>query len=150
MRELHELRRLHEDHPQYIEAWATDRQSITREAVETLRRSLQPGAGGEALGASEVMRAIETAHTTAPVTGSDAPTSAERESRAGPRGISTRTDAEARVLMAEFEGEQVLLVTDAAPAEEGQVFVRKAGIARRIAVDATRLRLLGFVSRLSE
>ena len=31
MTELYELRKLHGQHPQYVEAWASDRDAITRE-----------------------------------------------------------------------------------------------------------------------
>ena len=37
---LYELRRLHQEHPKYIEAWAADRPVITRHDVDTLRAEL--------------------------------------------------------------------------------------------------------------
>ena len=40
MNELYELRRLHAEHPQYVEAWASDRDGITRERLQYLRAAL--------------------------------------------------------------------------------------------------------------
>jgi hypothetical protein len=50
--------------------------------------------------------------------------------------------------MADLDGERVVIVADAAPAVDGQVFVRKSDSAKRIAVDAVRLTLLGFTRGL--
>jgi ParB family chromosome partitioning protein len=140
MRELHELRRLHADHPQFVEDWASAHDAITRDRVETLRMSLMGGANSAAWCASAGTRSIAVTDTASLAT--------DAKAASQPRAKSRKSSPVSRELMADLDGERVVIVADTAPAVDGQVFVRKSDSAKRIAVDAVRLTLLGFTRGL--
>ena len=65
MTELYELRRLHGEHPQYIEAWTSDRESITRDGISTLRAELSGTVTGSARpGVSALLQVVDAASAT--------------------------------------------------------------------------------------
>lgn len=57
--ELYELRKLANEHPQYVEAWASDRSAITRERVTALRADLAEGSGSVRRGTSALVESME-------------------------------------------------------------------------------------------
>lgn len=147
MNELHELRKLHGQHPQYVEAWASDRAGINRESLQALRVALSDHAGSIQAGVSAVMKtASEEAGR---------PESADVRERAGTSAAATAPEPAARSaarprsttqlnLTAALDEAVVTVITDEAPAQAGQVFVVDAGGGTRREVEATRLTLLGF------
>jgi ParB family transcriptional regulator, chromosome partitioning protein len=129
MAELYELRRLHGEQPQRIEAWAAQRESITRDGVAALRADLS-GLPADAPSA-------EPASQDEPV----APTP-----RAATSSAKTHAPSNLR-LHVEFEGQDCQLVVSVAPRQAGHLYVRPlAGGPRRLA-SAASLTLRGFVDR---
>ncbi len=140
MTELYELRRLHGEYAQHVEAWASDREPMTRERIATLKRDLS-------------QTALETADA--------APSESTDAMEQGEEARSCELDAEASVvagrgnrhqqtnqrLHVEFDGQDFQLVVSVAPAQEGHLYVRPlAGGPRRLA-PASALKLRGFVGR---
>ena len=140
MTELYELRRLHGEHAQHVEAWASDREPMTRERIATLKRELsQPLLESTEAAASALIGAIEEGEQS----GSREP-DAEASSAAG-RGM--RHQQTNQRLHVEFDGQDFQLVVSVAPAQEGHLYVRPlAGGPRRLA-PASALKLRGFVGR---
>jgi ParB family chromosome partitioning protein len=130
LNELHELRRLHAEHPQAVEDWASDGRAITREQLQGLR--------------STVAGKLETVDATTSII---APIDAARErctSRAlAPRAGANRIGAPRR-LLARLDGAVVSIVIDAVPRAAGHVFVQDRVSSRRRDVDAASLTLIGF------
>jgi ParB family transcriptional regulator, chromosome partitioning protein len=130
LKELHELRKLAGEHPQFVEAWASDREAITRHQVATLRAEVSEPNGAPS--------AVPT--TEAPVAAPPWPPSA-------PPASSRPGKAEARdrpVLRARLDGEIVNIDAEHVPSDPGHVFVRRSAEASPIPVEASRLSLLGF------
>jgi ParB family chromosome partitioning protein len=148
MTELYELRRLHGEHAEQVEAWASDREPMTRERIASLKRELsQPSI--------ESVDAVESAQTSAPVSASLR--AMEQGQEAGSREPDTETSSVAgrgmrhqqtnQRLHVEFDGQDFQLVVSVAPAQEGHLYVRPlAGGPRRLA-PASALKLRGFVGR---
>lgn len=138
MMELYELRRLHGEHPQYIQAWVSDRESITRDSVAAMKAELTGVVPGSARpGASAMMQAFDAAR------GDTGPDEAARHpaQRARPQPKTNKR------LHVEMDGQDYQLVVSVAPAREGHLYVRPlTGGPRRLAL-ATALKLRGFVSR---
>lgn len=136
MNELHELRKLHGQHPQYVEAWASDRDAITRERLQTLRTALAEGSASAKATVSALMKADQASvdHPAAV----DSPTRVAR-----PNVVQT---PQRRRLQASVDGLVVWIDTDEVPGQPGQVFVENAGAGSesRRELDASRLTLLGF------
>jgi ParB family chromosome partitioning protein len=139
------LRKLHGRHPQYVEAWASDRAGINRESLQALRAALSDQAGSIQAGVSAVMKASSAE--------AGRPESADARDRAGASGPvpepPVRSAARPRSpthlsLTATLDGGVVTLITDEAPGHSGQVFVVDAGGGTRREVEAARLTLLGF------
>jgi ParB family chromosome partitioning protein len=148
MTELYELRRLHGEHAEQVEAWASDREPMTRERIASLKRELsQP--------LLESADAAETAPAAAPVSASVGSINQARQ--AGSRepevdassvaGRGMRHQQTNQRLHVEFDGQDFQLVVSVAPAQEGHLYVRPlAGGPRRLA-PASALKLRGFVGR---
>ncbi len=140
MTELYELRRLHGEHAQQVEAWASDREPMTRERIATLKRELsQPPL--------DVADAVPTA-STAPTERAEGSGSTEPDAAApSVAGRVTRHQQTNQRLHVEFDGQDFQLVVSVAPAQEGHLYVRPlAGGPRRLA-PASALKLRGFVGR---
>ena len=142
MTELYELRRLHGEHAQHVEAWASDREPMTRERIATLKRDLsQPSleSADAAAPTSTSMAAIEQGEEA----GSREPdAAASLVAGRGMRHLQTN-----QRLHVEFDGQDFQLVVSVAPAQEGHLYVRPlAGGPRRLA-PASALTLRGFVGR---
>jgi ParB family chromosome partitioning protein len=148
MTELYELRRLHGEHAERVEAWASDREPMTRERIATLKRELsQPSL--------EPADAVGSAPASAP--GSASSGAIEQGQDAGPAeadaaasslaGRGMRHQQTNQRLHVEFDGQDFQLVVSVAPAQEGHLYVRPlAGGPRRLA-PASALKLRGFVGR---
>jgi len=138
MMELYELRRLHGEHPQYIEAWVSERDSITRDSVAALRAELAGAVPGSARpGVSALMRALETE-----------PADAGSAASAGPTAGRPRPQPKTNTrLHVEMDGQDYQLVVSVAPAKEGHLYVRPLKGGPRLLAPATALKLRGFVSR---
>ena len=138
MMELYELRRLHGDHPQYIEAWVSDRSSITRDGIATLRTELSGAVPGSARhGVSALMQAIEASSVGA---GPAEPTDPATTSAKPQQKSNTR-------LHVEMDGQDYQLVVSVAPAKAGHLYVRPLKGGPRLLAPAAALKLRGFVNR---
>lgn len=138
MTELYELRRLHGEHAQRVEAWASGPEPLSRERIATFKAELSQ------LDTAEPMSAGIN-----PSTVTDQP--AESRDPASVRSPSDRRVARHQQtnqrLHVEFEGQDFQLVVSVAPAQEGHLYVRPlAGGPRRLA-PASALKLRGFVGR---
>jgi len=153
--ELYDLRRLHGEHGDVVEAWAAQQPTITRDRLTELRAALerrttavpapagraeQPPGHADPAGANPV--ASETTQTLPRA----------QESTADPRSGHTRSaapEAPARSdqrVHVEFEGHDYQLVVSVVPDHAGCMYVRPlTGGPRRLAPVAS-LKLLGFVS----
>jgi ParB family transcriptional regulator, chromosome partitioning protein len=136
--ELYELRRLHGEHPQYIEACVSERASITRDNVAAMKAALTGDAheAGSPAG-GDAMPVVDAAH------GRGEPT----EAAAQPPGRTRPLQKTNKRLHVEMDGQDYQLVVSVAPAKEGHLYVRPlTGGPRRLA-PAGALKLRGFVSR---
>lgn len=135
LKELYELRKLAGEHPQFVQAWTSDRDAITREQVAALRADLsQPD--GVRIEASTLMQAmdVQPGPRASPAT---AATASDRRSAGAPRAR--------RVLHARLDGEVVRIDAHRVPAQAGHVFVvRRSAEPSTKSVEASRLTLLGF------
>lgn len=130
LKELHELRKLASEHPQVVEAWASDRDAITRHQVAALREEVSESSG---------------ARSCAPP--SEAPAAATPSPPSAPPASTRPGKAEVRdrpVLRARLDGEIVSIDADHVPRDAGHVFVRRSAEASPMPVEASRLALLGF------
>jgi ParB family chromosome partitioning protein len=152
--ELYELRRLHGEHGDAVEAWAAQQPTITRDRLTELRAALQrrtaavlpPEASAVQTPIHDIATGKETA-AGAPVqapSGSWGPTGdcTDGRTRPGAPDAATRSDQRVHV---EFEGHDYQLVVSAVPDHAGCMYVRPlTGGPRRLAPVAS-LKLLGFV-----
>lgn len=136
--ELYELRRLHGQWPQQVEAWANEGSMITRDRLAALRAELAAGTGnGAALADAANSEPEATASTSATLRGGT-----ERDSTRV-KGHRQRN----RALHVEFDGRDYQLVVSVAPPQPGCLYVRPLnGGARRVA-PAAALKLIGFAGR---
>ena len=148
MTELYELRRLHGEHAEQVEAWASDREPMTRERIATLKRELSQPSG-------ESADAVKSAPTSALVSASSGAIEQGRDARSiepeaeasSVAGRGTRHQQTNQRLHVEFDGQDFQLVVSVARAQEGHLYVRPlAGGPRRL-VPASALKLRGFVGR---
>lgn len=129
LRELYELRKLAGERTQLVEAWASDREAITRQQIAALRRDVpQPNSAP-----------VEVPPTKVPTaTRSSTPAGA---ASTRPSKIETRNQP---VLCARLQGEIVRIDINHVPTQAGHVFVRRAAELSPTSVEASRLMLLGF------
>ncbi len=133
MLELYELRRLHAEHPQPVEAWASSQDAIGRDAVAALRAEL----GSVPEGASTA-KATEAAEADAGDAGEGKP--------GNPPSTTTRRAPKAkRRLQVQMDGQDYELEVSVAPVEQGHVYVRPLEGGPRRLVPAAALTLRGFV-----
>ena len=135
MMELYELRRLHGEHPQYIEAWVSDRDSITRDGVAALRAELSGAIPGSARPAVSALMQTLDAHAGDVGQGDRPTTNAKPQQK-----MNTR-------LHVEMDGQDYQLVVSVAPSKEGYLYVRPLKGGPRLLAPAAALKLRGFVSR---
>lgn len=106
LNELHELRKLAGEHPQYVEAWTSDRSPITRDAVMALRAELAEGSGSVRRGTSALLESVEAGLRTG-----EAGTGARKSRQQQPK------------LIALLDGAEVVVNTLQAPPKARQLFV---------------------------
>ncbi len=140
LNELYELRKLASDHPQYVESWTADRDTITRDRVSALRADLADGSASARPGTSALIQAV--AERVAQRLEPEVPASALE-----PKSTSSLRRASAKLqLLAKLDGVDVVVDTQSAPPEVGQVFVRAVGSPYAEAVEAARLVLTRLVA----
>ena len=145
LNELHELRKLANEHPQYVEAWTSDRSPITRDRVLALRADLAEASGSVRRGTSALLQSVadgmnqdEKSRDAAPAPPvQDMPKTSEH---------CERTTARRLWLMARLDGNEVIVNTRLAPPQAGHLCVTPISGGRAEAVDAARLTLTGLVS----
>ena len=143
MMELYELRRLHGEHPRYIEAWVSDRDSISRDSVAALRAELSGAVQGSARpGVSALIQALGSEPGSAGPT--DGGSAAQRGQPVGRPKPQPKTNTRLHV---EMDGQDYQLVVSVAPAKEGHLYVRPLKGGPRLIAPASALKLRGFVSR---
>jgi ParB family transcriptional regulator, chromosome partitioning protein len=136
--ELYELRRLHGEHPQRVEAWAAGAALISRERLAALRDQLE-GEGGEHDRVEGVVAAPACAGAVRGSAGNEADRPARpraRGHRQGHRGVHV-----------EMDGQDYQLVMSVAPPQAGHLYVRPLTGGPRRSAPASALKLLGFVGR---
>ena len=133
MLELYELRRLHAEHPELVEDWASNQDAIGRDAVAALRAEL--GSVPEGASTAEATEAAE------------ADSGAAGERKPGiPPATTTRLALKAkRRLYVQMDGQDYELEVAVAPVEQGHVYVRPLEGGPRRLVPAAALMLRGFV-----
>jgi ParB family chromosome partitioning protein len=143
MNELYELRRLHGEHAQAVEAWVAQQGAITRDRIALLRDELEarsaqaskPGAESRGL-----VRDYAIVAESSNASDSPPPNGA---ARADPP--PTRSPNSDQRIHVEFDGQDYQLVVSVAPDQPGHLYVRPLkGGPRRLA-PAAGLKLLGFV-----
>lgn len=142
MTELYELRRLHSEHAQQVESWASAREPMTRERIATLKRELSRPSleSGDAMAlVSASMGAVDQGHQVE-ARGPDAAAS----SVAGRAMQHQQTNQRLHV---EFDGQDFQLIVSVAPAQEGHLYVRPLAGGQRRLVPASALKLRGFICR---
>jgi ParB family transcriptional regulator, chromosome partitioning protein len=141
--ELYELRKLSNEHPQYVEAWATDRSAITRDRVAALRADLAAGSGSVRRGTSALIESMESGWGSG-----EAQEQVERSRAviAPPAEPALRPSRQAPLrLLAKLGDAEVALNTQQAPPQAGQVFVTPVGGGAVQAVPVGQLTLIGLV-----
>jgi len=140
LNELYELRKLAVDHPQYVESWTADRDTITRDRVAALRADLADGSASVRPGTSALIQAVaeRAAQRQEPAVSAPSPEQMSPGSR--------RRASPTLRLLARLDGADVVVDTQSAPPEAGQVFVRAVGSRQTEAVEAARLTLTGLVA----
>lgn len=152
--ELYDLRRLHGEHGDEVEAWAAQQPMITRDRLAEFRATLErrrapvlapAGTDAQPTGATDAADDDPGVHAATQTPPRD------HTSPADPRGVSTRpvsADAPIRSdqrVHVEFEGHDYQLVVSVVPDHAGCMYVRPlTGGPRRLAPVAS-LKLLGFV-----
>ncbi len=137
LKELYELRKLAGEHPKFIEAWASDRNAITRDRLTALRADLSRP-GGALASAADLTQAMDS------LAGSRASMAPAVTAPANPSAAAPCAQPR---LHACLEGEIVSIDVDHVPPTAGHVFViRRSPELPATSVEASRLTLLGFVA----
>jgi ParB family transcriptional regulator, chromosome partitioning protein len=149
MNELYEVRRLHGEHGQVVEAWAAEQVAITRDRIATLRVELIP-VDRRAFDPTEELAARGGEPNAAAPSehGQAQPISGFVGSTDSGRGREPQFDQNARSgqrIHVEFDGQDYQLVVSVAPEQGGCMYVRPlTGGPRRLA-PVSSLKLRGFV-----
>jgi len=145
--ELNELRKLAAGHPQYVEAWASDRSAITRERVMALRADLAEGSGSVRRGTSALIESMEA---------SLGPGAEQVHSVKSSPSTSPATEPVAQAhrqaplrLLANLGGADVVVNTLEAPPHSGLVYVTPVNGGKVQAVPGSQLTLIGLVQGAS-
>jgi ParB family chromosome partitioning protein len=143
MNELYELRRLHGEHAQAVEAWVAQQGAITRDRIALLRDELEARSAQASTPGTESPCPV---HDDAAVAERlNAPDSPPRDGAARSALAPTRSPNSDQRIHVEFDGQDYQLVVSVAPDQPGHLYVRPLkGGPRRLA-PAAGLKLLGFV-----
>jgi len=147
LNELYELRKLANKHPQYVEAWASDRSVITRDRVMALRADLAEGSGSVRRGTSTLIESMEVS-----LGEGVAQDQTEKilEVFAPPAEPVTRAPRQAPLrLLASMGGVEVVVNTLLAPPQAGQLYVTPLNGGQKETVETSRLTLIGLVRDVS-
>jgi ParB family chromosome partitioning protein len=143
MTELYELRKLAGEHPQYVEAWTSDRSAITRERVAALRAELTEGSGSARRGTSALIESMQASLEQRADQGSSVNSSPSPPPTCEP---VPRTPRPAPLrLLAQLGAAQVVVDTQQVPLQTGQFFVTPVEGGEAQAVPASQLTLIGLV-----
>jgi ParB family transcriptional regulator, chromosome partitioning protein len=144
MNELYELRRLHGEHAQAVEAWVTQQPAITRDRIAVLRDQLEPRATQVVVtAAAESQGQARAGSASAGGLADHSP--APRDAAASQAPTPPRHPHSDQRIHVEFDGQDYQLVVSVAPDQAGHLYVRPLkGGPRRLA-PAAGLKLLGFV-----
>jgi ParB family transcriptional regulator, chromosome partitioning protein len=143
MNELYELRRLHGEHAQAVEAWVTQQAAITRDRIALLRERLEPRAKRVSDADAESPGPMhEGAVVANRSTGRDSPPLESAASSASPSPCGSNSGQRIHV---EFDGQDYQLVVSVAPDQPGHLYVRPLKGGPRKLAPAACLKLLGFV-----
>ena len=138
MTELYELRRLHGEHPQVVQAWANEQSAITRERLMALRaelvREVRDGPDLALSAATERMAGL---------TAGEGIGEAQHQGRVR---VKARRPGH-RGVHVEMDGLKYLLVVSVAPPQDGHLYVQPLTGGPRRSAPASSLKLLGFVAR---
>jgi ParB family transcriptional regulator, chromosome partitioning protein len=149
MNELYEVRRLHGEHGQVVEAWVAGQVAITRDRIASLRAELIP-VDRQSFDPTEGLaeRGDEPTTTVPSERGQAQPNFGTVGSTDSGRGHEPQLDQNARSgqrIHVEFDGQDYQLVVSVAPEQGGCMYVRPlTGGPRRLA-PVSSLKLLGFV-----
>lgn len=142
LNELYELRKLAGSDPQAVEAWTSDRDTITRDRVMSLRANLASRSSSVRAGASALIQADaasgDASTRPSPPASADAPPVVSQPA-------TRRTPVRLR-LIADLDGVCVVVETASAPSSPGHLFVRAVGASDAQVVEARRLKLTGLMA----
>lgn len=141
LNELHELRKLASEHPQYVEAWTSDRNPITRDGVMALRTELAAGSGSVRRGTSALLESMEASLRKGDTHSAPDKTMGSSNMQSG--SASQRCRQPSLRLVALWNGTEVVVNTLQAPPKERQVYVIPVKGGQKKAVDASQLTLIG-------
>jgi ParB family chromosome partitioning protein len=141
--ELYDLRKLANEHPQYVEAWASDRSVITRERVAALRVDLAEGSGSVRRGTSGLIESMEAMLGEG---GAQEQVERFRAVIVPPTAPGPRAQRQSPLrLLASMGNAKVVVNTLQAPLQYGQVFVTPVGGGPVQEVPVGQLILIGLV-----
>jgi ParB family chromosome partitioning protein len=141
--ELYELRKLAAEHPQYVEAWASDRSAITREQVVALRAYLAEGSVSVRRGMSAMIESMQAGLEQRTDPGPAVRSSPSPAPAVDP--VPRPLRAEPKRLLAQLGAARFAVNTHQAPSQAGQVFVTPVNGGEVQAVPASQLTLIGWV-----
>lgn len=136
MAELYELRRLHGEHPQVVEAWCSGQESITRSSVADLRAATS----SDPAGSRESETAVGSKSSDA-----EEPAASSEPAASVPKPSARAAQQRSMNLHVEMSGEHYRLDLSEAPQMQGQLYVQPLSGGPRRRVPAASLRLIGFV-----
>ena len=149
MNELHEVRRLHGEHADVVEAWVAQQSLVSRDRVATLREELASTSRTKTTSPAETELIAPKASPTTALHDEPAMrasgSSAAIEATPRPAPTVDRTSRTDQRIHVEFDGQDYQLVVSVAPDQAGHLYVRPlTGGPRRLA-PASAVKLLGFV-----
>ena len=126
IKELYDLRRLQESHPEEVSGWLGSVSHVSRGAVEELQERLEARTTAGYQASSEARPPIETSPA-----GPARPNSQANPSTSPPtprsRSMGTPSSVRRIVLLADFRGETVAVLLDPVPKVSDEVFVTSPG-----------------------
>ena len=148
MNELYEVRRLHGEHAEVVEAWVAQQSLVSRDRVAALREELANTQRPQMTNPAEAELIGRNASTTAPHDEPAMPacgSSAAIQATLLPAPTVDRNSRTDQRIHVEFDGQDYQLVVSVAPDQAGHLYVRPlTGGPRRLA-PASAVKLLGFV-----
>jgi ParB family transcriptional regulator, chromosome partitioning protein len=141
MNELYDLRRLHGEHAQAVEAWVAQQGAITRDRLALLREELEPRSRPIANADSPVSPMMGSAA----VREAEGPATSMASGAVQPGPTPPRGPNTDRRIHVEFDGQDYQLVVSVGPDQPGHFYVRPLNGGPRRLAPAAGLKLLGFV-----